>query len=103
MSEKLETYRQGDVFFIKVDSIPDGVKEQEDGVIIEGETTGHAHRVASNVMGALLVLNAMKYIQAKKACDITHEDHGTVTLPPGNYQVKIQDEYTPQGRRQVAD
>ncbi len=32
-----------------------------------------------------------------------HEEHGPVTLPPGDYEVTIQREYSPEEIRNVAD
>ena len=38
-------YQQGDVLMREVDSIPEGLEVKEDGILAEGEATGHAHRI----------------------------------------------------------
>ena len=35
--------------------------------------------------------------------EVTHEEHATLTIPPGDYEVKRQREYTPEEIRRVAD
>jgi hypothetical protein len=34
---------------------------------------------------------------------IVHEEHGPITLPPGDYQITIQREYEPESIRNVQD
>ena len=35
--------------------------------------------------------------------DLIHQEHGTIRLPRGIYEVRIQREYTPKGIRKVVD
>jgi hypothetical protein len=100
---KLNLYRQGDIFIVKTDSIPTEAKEQEAGIIVRGEVTGHTHRISDGAKAALMVAAGIAYIRAQEATDIVHDEHSTITLPPGDYRAFRQREYTPEGWRQVAD
>ena len=79
-------YRQGDVV-IQEAIVPSDVKEKADGVIALGESTGHAHRVKSG--GKLFVApNTTIYLKAYSPTTISHEEHGDIILPAGEYQMK---------------
>ncbi|MDP6042311.1 MAG: hypothetical protein QGG64_27425 [Candidatus Latescibacteria bacterium] len=41
-------YQQGDVLIQQVDFISEDLEAREDGILAEGEATGHAHRVELN-------------------------------------------------------
>ncbi|HZR39063.1 MAG TPA: hypothetical protein VFB12_03030 [Ktedonobacteraceae bacterium] len=86
-------YRQGDLLFVKIESLPNNLKERSNMVIAEGEVTGHNHRlsegrVLENRMGDL-------FLQVARAARVLHQEHHTITLPPGRYRVVRQREYTP--------
>lgn len=96
--------RHGDVF-IKSATIPADAEPQKDRtVIVEGESTGHSHRMKNQAMGVIYLLGAQMYLRALQAMQIIHEEHDAITLPPGDYEVKIQREMDPFGHiRQVMD
>ncbi len=100
MAKKM--YRQGDILFVETDEIPNGT-ECKDGIIARGEVTGHSHRIAARVQAVVYLAAAMKYIHAVGEAQVVHEEHGTIHLPPGKYQCIRQQEYTPEGWRQVED
>jgi hypothetical protein len=109
-SEKSIQFRQGDVFLIKVDAIPDGAKPAKKdarGVVLaEGEATGHHHRIGPKFRTAKLMQHAegtFLRVTGGAPVDLTHEEHSPVTIPPGDYRVRIQREYTPDAVRQVVD
>jgi len=99
--------RQGDVLVEKVDSIPDNVKpvERDKGRIIlaYGEVTGHAHAILTNAAEMLRAENGERYLQVAEAAELIHEEHSTIQIPPGNYRVVQQREYSPEEIRNVAD
>jgi hypothetical protein len=106
--------QQGDILFYK-EEIPKGEFERiPSPVIQEGESTGHAHRIRSNIpMEALrdaspAVVNTIdlstwkllrdkvtgtRYLKVGEPTEIVHEEHKTVTLPPGEYRIGIVQEY----------
>ena len=96
-------YRQGDLLFKNVTYVPDGIDCQKDGVIARGEVTGHMHRISDAAKATLWVAGVVAYVRAIQDADIVHDEHDTITLPPGDYQVFRQREYRPDGWVQVAD
>lgn len=106
---KPKIYRQGDILFVEVsDPAPDESQPvaRESGriIIARGESTGHAHAIVSQQAKLLSnpALN-MRWIVADAPAEVVHEEHATITLPPGVWQVVQQREYTPQAVRTIAD
>ncbi len=91
-------FRQGDVFLMRVSSLPIGATKEKvtDGDIIlaHGEVTGHAHRVSA-VHASTYKWQSDRLIEISKATDLTHEEHGALKLTPGIYKIVIQREYSP--------
>jgi hypothetical protein len=100
-------YRQGDLLFVKVKSVPGGGIARKSGHILEGEATGHIHRVAENQLAEAEVLDCgaglFMTVTAEGGVSIVHEDHNSIVLPPGNYEVVRQREYSPEQIRNVQD
>jgi hypothetical protein len=95
--------RQGDLLFVNVDEIPEDAREDKTGIIARGEATGHTHMIRPGQRAALMIVAGVAYVTAIKKCAIDHQEHETVILPPGNWEVKRQREYIPDGWRAVAD
>ncbi|MGH7745556.1 MAG: hypothetical protein ACREQ5_12310 [Candidatus Dormibacteria bacterium] len=83
-------YRQGDLLIMGVDKLPTKLKDHSE-VLLEGETTGHAHRLQGG--SAFEGENGMLYLQIANIGEIVHEEHNRIELPAGNYQVVRQREY----------
>ena len=49
-------FRQGDLLFIPVDSVPAGAAQAPDGVIARGKASGHTHQLQAGRGLALLRL-----------------------------------------------
>ena len=106
---------QGDVMFIKIDAIPDGVVEatpETDGNhIITHSETGHHHVMRADRVRRFLPDGdrggMVSYIAVKEPTQITHlrphDTHAPIMFSPGNYEIRRQREYTPQGWRRVED
>lgn len=97
--------RQGDVRIVMVSSIPKGNrKPQADGCLAYGEVTGHAHKVSSlEDAGLFHVGDGMFLSVGENGVNIIHEEHDTINLPAGDFQVIIQKEYAPEAIRNVQD
>lgn len=95
--------RQGDLFFLRCETIPNKVKKQKDGIIARGEVTGHTHAIRQGSKALLFIATGIAYIRALAETAIDHQEHETITLPPGLWEVKRQREYEPNGWRQVED
>ena len=89
--------QQGDVLIESVGKIPSGAKKRKPNgrghVLAEGEATGHAHCITDVDNANLLVSDEGLYLNVLKDCNLTHEEHGTVTIAPGKYTVRRVREY----------
>lgn len=104
-------YRQGDILLAPIDIVPDGTYpiDAEDGrlILARGEITGHHHSITDTADVELVTADeaAELYllVHGSEPVALTHQEHATIELPPGNYRVVRQREYTPERLRQVAD
>ena len=105
MSKSFKYWQQGDCLIKPVSEIPGNAAKKPDRVLIEGETTGHAHRIAQGSDANLYVVNGMTYIECFKDTIVDHEEHDSYKIPPGTYYidpVKEYDHFKEEARR-VAD
>lgn len=102
-------YRQGDILIKKVKSISEELElvnrdDRERIVLAYGEATGHAHAIHSKKANLFLdKTNNKFYLILKSDVDLVHEEHSTITLPMGNYEVVRQRQYTPERIINVKD
>lgn len=99
----MKMYRQGDVLFKEVKAIPTDGQRRASGHILEGEATGHIHRVAELEAAEVLECGDGLFLNVTADVSIIHEEHHALTLPPGNYEVVRQREYSPEQIRNVVD
>lgn len=82
--------QQGDVLFQKVNTDLSEAKEvkRKNGhiVVMEGEATGHAHRIA-DVEAMFFEKDGKFYLQATQEVTIKHEEHKPVTIPQGIWEI----------------
>lgn len=105
----MKQMRQGDVLLIELseDQVPaeKGTRvEPEDGrlILVRGEATGHHHSVAAS--SARLFESAIGMLLfVDRATKLLHQEHAAVQLRTATYLALRQQEYTPQGLRNVAD
>jgi hypothetical protein len=97
--------RQGDVLLRKVDKLPDGKrKRRASGEVLEGEVTGHVHRITDLEAAEVLEIGDGLFVSVSdNGVSLIHEEHKTIELPPGNYEVVRQREYSPEEIRNVQD
>lgn len=97
-------WRQGDVFIAPIPSLPQGTKLRHSGVLVEGELTGHSHRVADLRRAEVLESGDELFLRVlADSAKIIHQEHGTIELPRGDYRVWGQREYSPEAIRRVLD
>ena len=96
-------YRHGDVLIQETDEIPKKAKKVKGNILVEGEVTGHAHRL--DPPGAFQILETPEfiYIDVTEETNVVHEEHAPITLQKGKYKVWVQREYTPEAVRRVVD
>jgi len=106
-----EHYRQGDILLIPIDDAPRNAKavNRENGKLIlaHGEVTGHHHAFATDVTNVELVTKEgaeQLYLMVHGvSAPLTHQEHATIDVAPGIYEVRRQREYAPEGLRNVQD
>ena len=101
---------QGDLNIFPVDSIPAGLteKQSEGGQhILAHSETGHHHVVDGNTVRVFEKDDFVSYLDVREESNVIHlrsfDTHAPVTLPPGQYRITRQREYTPEGFRRAAD
>ena len=103
--------RQGDVLLYPIAELPAGLKKARRRrgrlVIAEGEVTGHAHCILDDVAELFCPADldemADRFLVVQEECELVHDEHDTLTIPPGVYKLPAQREYTPAAPQRVAD
>lgn len=100
-------YRHGDVLIERVDTVPDGLQKKKDTILLEGEASGHFHRLHGGVVFAEKPTQEnnynLGYFNLEADTELTHEEHGTIVLSPGKYKFYSQREYDPVQEHRVID
>ena len=101
--------RQGDVLFVRVDTVPEDALLQPRGpriVVMEGEATGHAHAIAQTETVQHYRdpgLDMQWIVVEEQAVEVRHEEHQTVVLPPGIWMIPVQVQVQRKQVRRVLD
>ena len=102
-------FRQGDVFLVPIAG-PAGVATSTEVprdagrvVLAYGEVTGHAHAIADDAATLWVDGDDVRRLVVEAEVFLRHEEHATIAVPPGAYEVRIQREYSPAGIVRVAD
>jgi hypothetical protein len=115
MKEHNTMMRQGDVLVIPIKRMPRNLvavpRENGRVVLAHGEVTGHAHAIKSEraalfrdpKLAAIFMHVTEPFMQADDPVALEHDEHDTITIPPGSYRVVRQREYSPQEIKNVAD
>lgn len=107
----MDYYRQGDIAIIPIKRERRPAQRlrvaADNGRIIlaYGEVTGHAHALPEGDVELYETANAVDRILRVRSrmTTLTHEEHGPIALPQGDYIVRRQREYSPEDIRLVAD
>jgi hypothetical protein len=96
--------RQGDVLLMPLPQSEQRLGQRLNHLTLaEGEVTGHRHRI-SDGQAELYERDGTLYLRVlSNEATLTHEEHHAVAIPQGNWLVRIQREYEPNGWRYVAD
>ena len=103
---------QGDVMFIRIAKIPnDAVAAKAEGkhFIVAHSETGHHHVVGSRNAQMLIdkTNQFIAYLKVSAPTEVEHQrsfdTHESLLLAPGDYEIRRQREYVPEGFRRVAD
>ena len=103
-------YRQGDILIVPVSEIPATAKRAKSKhrrlILAEGEVTNHHHSIADRPTVDLLEVPSQDelFLLVKEGnALLEHQEHATITIPPGSYRIVRQREYDPAGERRVQD
>jgi len=107
---------QGDFVIIRVNDIPANVEPvapENNVYVIAHSETGHNHVMerthveAFKIPGTKDVDLYEMFLNVKEPTEINHlrsfDTHETLIVPPGQYKIRRQREYTPEGFRKAAD
>jgi len=93
----MKDFRQGEVRLKEVESIPKEAKIVKGGEILAvGKSNLHSHRLTGKNF-KVLEFDKKKFVKVLKQTPLVHEEHKTIKISKGNYEVQIQKEYTPRG------
>lgn len=95
----------GDVHVISIGSIPKDAIETDESVLEYGEVTGHAHRMNGDGFRLYKKPDGTKFLRVVRPSDLSHEEHDTRTLQPGDYEIRrtLETDHMSGVTRQVAD
>ena len=105
-------FRQGDVLLIPTTTTPNKTRKvaRENGMVIlaHGEATGHHHAIKHRNVQLVTSEQANELrmwltVGSAGPVALTHQEHATIMVPPGSYEVRRQREYHPAEIRNVAD
>jgi hypothetical protein len=101
----MKLYRQGDVLIKRIKAVPQTTaNKRQSGILAFGEVTGHCHKIENLEHAEVLEFGEDLYLRVSgEGVRIVHDEHNPIVLPPGNYQISIQREYSPEEIRNVAD
>ena len=109
---------QGDLLIRRIESIPanaEPVKSEHGQFILAHSETGHNHVVADRPCVKVYAdpnnpfVAYLEVIQNEEAWDVvlehlrTYHQHESIKIEPGNYEIRRQREYSPEGWRRVQD
>jgi hypothetical protein len=93
-------YRQGDLFIEATEVVPEGATQRAGGVLLEGELTGHSHRIEDLQSAIVHERLGQMFIEVRgEQAAVIHQEHGTIVLPRGVYRAWRQREYVAAGSR----
>jgi len=97
--------RQGDVLIVRSEKSNDKQTKTKKCTLALGEATGHHHTIEHGATGfSNDEVSLAEYIEVEeKLADLEHQEHATIPVPKGNYEVARQVEYTPEALRNVMD
>jgi hypothetical protein len=100
----MQPIRQGDVILVPVGSVAaEGEKLLPHLTLAWGEASGHKHQITTGV-ASLSERDGVMYLHvSSQTALLDHEEHQAIAIPQGNWMVRIQREYEPEGWRYVAD
>lgn len=100
--------RQGDILCLPLEKLPEGLKvlkAKEKIILAEGEVTGHFHSIIMDPekINPFMGGEGKMFLEVFKDVELTHNEHATLVLVPGFYEVRRQLEFFHEEARMVKD
>ena len=99
--------RQGDVLLVRRSAKPlgAGLLPRENGAVVlaHGEVTGHKHQLRGPQVNYYRDSGHEYVTVIGKPEPLVHEEHSALLMPPGDFELGQQVEYSPAALRNVAD
>ena len=106
----MKIFRHGDLVLIETKKKKQNLVKSKSNIILEGEASNHYHRISN---GATILKSKVEptkennyflgMLEVESPSKLTHEEHGTIEIPPAFYDAFVQREYDPQEERRVID
>ena len=96
----MNIYRQGDILIAEIKQIPRNSKKLNHRILAHGEATGHMHQLKD---GDLFDIDGTLFFELAQNTDLIHQEHDTISISPGKYEVIRQKEYSPERSHYVQD
>jgi hypothetical protein len=111
MKDTRKVIRQGDVMLVPIDNLPENLQpaapENDRLIIAHGEVTGHHHSFAMSDRIAMFREDGSGgglFLFAQGPVALEHQEHDTIPVPPGAWEVRRQRTATSAGvSMRVAD
>jgi hypothetical protein len=104
---------QGDCLFRRIDALPPGLEEvkRSGPLVVAHSETGHHHQIENQAVrhferaerDPMICFLQVEGVGAEVVHKRPFDTHATITLSPGFWEVRRQEEYTPAGWRRVED
>lgn len=91
----MKQIRQGDVLLVCVPPPKEPHKTDSLGLRVPGERTGHAHLLPAEVHETP---SGSTVLYVDKPTELTHDEHGSVEVPAGWWEPRLQREFSPSTR-----
>ena len=90
-------YRNGDLLIRQIDKLPKGLKKLDTNILAEGQFTGHNHKIVAEPIDLTIYTDneGKKYFNLNKDSDLTHQEHKTIKIKKGLYELVIEQEFDP--------
>jgi len=93
LKPEFKMYRQGDILYKKISTLPTDLKLQADNVVAGGEGATHTHMLVDGELFQLENSDTKLYIRTHENTRLIHEEHLPIRLESGIYEVIRQREY----------
>jgi hypothetical protein len=96
--------RQGDLLIADIEELPAGAKAVEGLVLVEGQATGHQHRILEENRARLFRMGTDLFVDVHGSkASLVHPEHDAIVLGKGLYRVWRQREFFDKAIRPVVD